>query len=112
MKKKLSALFALCALVTAIAGTAPSIASSYNVKLLHTSVVKDVVLKEGQYRLNLHNQTATLVSGKVSVEVPVKMETADSKFDRTAVRYEEASGKSVITEIRIGGTKTKIVFAQ
>jgi hypothetical protein len=112
MKKKLFVLFALCALVSAIAGTAPSIASSYSVKLLHASVVKDVLLKEGEYRLNLRNQTATLVSGKVSVEVPVKMETADSKFDRTAVRYEEASGKSVITEIRIGGTKTRIVFAQ
>jgi hypothetical protein len=42
----------------------------------------------------------------------VKMESVDSKYDRTSVRYEEATGKSVITEIRLAGTKTRIVFAQ
>ena len=112
MKKKLSVLFALFALVTAIAGTAPSIGSSYTVKLLHPSVVKNVELKEGEYHLNLGKETATRVSGKTSVEVPVKMENVDSKYDRTSVRYDEATGKSVITEIRLGGTKTRIVFAR
>src|SRR4051794_31074574 len=112
MKKKLSVLFALFALVTAIAGTAPAIATPYTVKLLHTSVVKNVVLKQGEYRLNLGKDTATLVSSKTRVETPVKMETVDSKFDSTAVRYDESAGKSVITEIRLGGTKTRIVFQQ
>jgi hypothetical protein len=82
-KKKLSVLFAL---VTAIAGTAPAIGTSYSVKLLHTSVVKNVELKQGEYRLNLGKETATLVSAKTRVETPVKMETVDSKFDTTSVR--------------------------
>jgi hypothetical protein len=112
MMKKLSVLFALFALVTAIAGTAPAISASYTVTLLHTAVVKNVVLKQGEYRLNLGKESATLVSGKTRVETAVKMETGDSKFDTTAVRYNESAGKSVITEIRLGGTKTKIVFAQ
>ena len=112
MKKKLSVLFALFALVTAIAGTAPAIGSSYTVKLLHTSVVKNVVLKQGEYRLNLGKDSATLVNGKTRVETPVKMETGDSKFDTTAIRYDESAGNSVITEIRLGGTKTRIIFAQ
>jgi hypothetical protein len=51
MKKKLSVLFALFALVSAIAGTAPAIGSSYTVKLLRASVLKEVVLKQGEYRL-------------------------------------------------------------
>ncbi|HXA51493.1 MAG TPA: hypothetical protein VNV86_14350, partial [Candidatus Acidoferrum sp.] len=80
--------------------------------LLHTSVVKNVVLKQGEYRLNLGKETATLVSGKTRVETPVKMESVDSKYDRTSVRYEEVTDKSVITEIRLGGTKTRIIFAQ
>jgi hypothetical protein len=110
MMKKLVVLFALFALVAAIAGTVPAIGPSYNVKLLRPSVVKGTVLKEGEYRLNLGKETATIGNGKVSVETPVKVETSDSKFDTTAVRYTEVAGQSVISEIRVGGTKTKIVF--
>ena len=110
--KKLIVLFALFALVAAIAGTVPAIGPSYNVKLLRASVVKGMELKEGEYRLNLGKETATIGNGKVSVEAPVNVETADSKFDSTAIRYTEQAGKSVISEIRVGGTKTKIVFVQ
>jgi hypothetical protein len=110
--KKLIVLFALFALVAAIAGTVPALGRSYNVKLLRPSVVKDTVLKEGEYRLNLNNEMATIGNGKVSIEVPVKVETAESKFDATAIRYTELNGKSVISEIRVGGTKTKVIFVQ
>lgn len=112
MIKKLIVVFALLALVTALAGTVPALGPSYNVKLLRPSVVKGTVLKEGEYRLNLGKETATIGNGTVSVEAPVKIETVDSKFDTTAIRYTEQAGKSVIAEIRVGGTKTKIVFAQ
>jgi len=110
--KKLIVLFALFALVAAIAGTVPAIGPSYNVKLLRPSVVKGMELKEGEYRVNLGKETATIGNGKVSVEAPVKVEIGDSKFDSTAIRYTEQAGKSVIAEIRVGGTKTKIVFIQ
>jgi len=110
--KKLIVLFALFALVAAIAGTVPALGPSYNVKLLRPSMVKGMELKEGEYRLNLNKDIATIGNGKVSVEAPVKVETTDSKFDTTAIRYTELAGKSVISEIRVGGTKTKIVFVQ
>lgn len=110
--KKLVVIFALFALVAAIAGTVPAIGPSYNVKLLRVSTVKGMDLKEGDYRLNLGKETATIGNGKVSVEAAVKIETAESKFDTTAIRYTETAGKSVISEIRVGGTKTKIVFVQ
>jgi len=110
MMKKLVILFALFALVVAIAGTVPALGTSYNVKLLRPSVVKGTVLKEGEYRINLSKETATIGNGKVSVEAPVTVETNDSKFETTAVRYTEVAGKSVISEIRVGGTKTKIIF--
>src|SRR5947209_8591208 len=110
--KKLIVLFALFALVAAIAGTVPALGPSYNLKLLRPSVVKDTVLKEGEYRLNLNKDTATIGNGKVSVEIAVKVETAESKFDNTAIRYLEQAGKSVISEIRVGGTKTRVIFVQ
>ena len=110
--KRLTVLFALFALVAAIAGTVPALGPSYNVKLLRPSMVKGMELKEGEYRLNVNKDIATIGNGKVSVEAPVKVETTDSKFDTTAIRYTELAGKSVISEIRVGGTKTKIVFVQ
>jgi len=110
--KKLIVLFALFALVAGFAGTVPVPGPSYHVKLLRTTVVKDTVLQAGEYRLNLNKDTATLVNGKVSVEVPVKVETADFKFDTTAIRYTEHDGKNVMSEIRVGGTKTKVIFIQ
>jgi len=46
------------------------------------------------------------------VEVPVKVETAEKKFGDTVIGYAMENGKSVISEIRLGGTKTRLVFAR
>jgi hypothetical protein len=47
----------------------------------------------------------------VQTESAVKVEEGDSKFDTTVVRYvNNADGKVRIQEIRIGGTKTKLLF--
>ena len=55
---------------------------------------------------------AVLRQGKVKTESPVKVEENGTKFDSTAVRYVNgADGKLHIQEIRIGGTRTKLVFA-
>ena len=67
-------------------------------------------LKAGDYRFNVENSKVTIVRGKESVEVAVKVESSDSKFDNTAVRYTGTGDKVTITEIRIGGTKTKLLF--
>jgi hypothetical protein len=104
--KKLAFLISTFALLVA------SAASSHRVTLTRPSVVKGTELKAGEYRLNLDDAKATLVSGKTTVEVPVKIENADTKYESTAVRYAQQNGKSTISEIRIGGTKTRIVFAE
>ena len=85
-------------------------AESYKITLSQPSTVKGTQLKAGEYRLNLDNSKLTIVNGKESVEVPVKVETVDKKFDNTAVRYTTVGQKQSISEIRIGGTKTKLVF--
>jgi hypothetical protein len=48
--------------------------------------------------------------GKEKVEAAVKVENVDSKFSTTSVRYTNAEGKMKVTEIRLGGTTTKVVF--
>ena len=41
---------------------------------------------------------------------PVKVETADNKFSSTSVRYMNGDGKFKVQEIRVGNSKTKLVF--
>jgi len=110
MFKKLVLAFAILALALATAGTVPAGGGSYKITLLQPSVVKGNALKAGDYRLNVGTEKVTIVSGKFSVEVPVTIENGDKKFDTTAIRYTDDAGKATISEIRIGGTKTKLLF--
>ena len=103
MFKKFVLAFGILALAVASA-------ENYRVTLSQPTSVKGTQLKAGEYRLNVENSKCTLVSGKQSVEVGVKVETVEKKFDNTAIRYKGEGEKQSISEIRIGGTKTKLVF--
>ncbi|HWC97063.1 MAG TPA: hypothetical protein VG456_09945 [Candidatus Sulfopaludibacter sp.] len=105
MFKKFVLSFLILALAAAFAGTVPS-AHSYRITLGQAAVVNGTDLKAGEYRLNVDESKITLVLGKVTVESPAKIEIVEKKYDDTAIRY---TGKT-IAEIRIGGTKTKIVL--
>lgn len=110
MVKKLALILAIVALVVS-AGTVPS-GPRYKVTLTQTSVVQGTELKAGDYQLSLADTKLTITTdtGKNPVEVAVKVETESKKFDTTMVRFNTASGKAVISEIRLGGTKTRLVF--
>jgi hypothetical protein len=110
MVRKFLVAFAILALVVACAGTVPAPGSSFRVNLTQPSVVKGSELKPGEYKLSLGVDKATFSAGKTSVEAPVKVETATEKFRSTAVRYITENGKAVISEIRIGGTTTRLLF--
>ncbi|MEO8594593.1 MAG: hypothetical protein ABI759_14850 [Candidatus Solibacter sp.] len=97
-------------LAFAILGLAVASAATYRVTLTQPSKLSGKVFKAGEYRLNVESSKVTIVNGKESVEVPVKVETVDSKYDTTAVRYMGTGDAVTVTEIRIGGTKTKLVF--
>jgi hypothetical protein len=103
MIKKFVLAFAILALAVASAAT-------YRITLAQPTSVKGTELKAGEYRLNVQNDKVTLDNGKQSVEVLAKVENVAQKFDGTAVRYSAEGGKSTISEIRLGGTKTKLVF--
>jgi hypothetical protein len=105
MLKKFVLAFGILALAVASA-------ENFRVTLSQPSTVKGNQLKAGDYRLNVENTKCTLVNGKQSVEVNVKVETVEKKFDTTAVRYTTVGEKQSIKEIRIGGTKTKLIFEE
>jgi len=98
--------FALVIFSVALAAAA----GSYKITLTQPSVVNGKELKAGNYRLDVQESKVTIGNGKDSVEVPAKVENGDQKFDTTAIRFSEEGGKQNITEIRIGGTKTKLLF--
>ncbi len=110
INKAILVLAVLALAVVAMAGTFPGGGPTYRVTLVQPAVVNGTVLKPGEYKLNVVADKMTLSSGKQSVEVGVKVENVEEKFEHTAIRYTQENGKAVISEIRVGGTTTKLVF--
>jgi hypothetical protein len=86
-------------------------ADTYRVTLFQSSVVNGTELKPGDYKVQLTDSKVVISKGKETVEATVKVENGNEKFNATSVRYSNADGKYKIQEIRLGGTKTKLVFA-
>jgi hypothetical protein len=94
-----------------VAGLAIASARSYTVNLFQPTMVGTTELKPGEYKVEVNAQTAVITRGKTQTESQVKVEEGDTKFQTTVVRYvNSADGKVHIQEIRLGGTKTKLVF--
>ncbi len=105
MLKRFVLAFAILALAAAFAGTVPSV-HSYRITLVQPAVVNGTELKPGEYRLTVDTSKITMVMGKATVEAPARVEAVEKKYETTAIRY---TGK-IISEIRLGGTKTRIVI--
>jgi hypothetical protein len=84
-----------------------SAASGYRFTLFQPSKISGQMLKAGDYKIEIKEDKAIITQGKTTTEVSVKVETADTKFSTTAVRYDGDQVK----EIRLGGTSTRLVFA-
>jgi len=94
-----------------VAGLAVASARSYTVNLFQPSMVGATELKPGEYKVEVNQSKATIKKGKVTTTSDVKVEEGDTKYDATSVRYvNSADGKVKIQEIRLGGTKTKLIF--
>ena len=97
-------------LAFAIFGLAAASAATYRVTLSQPSKIEGKQFKAGEYRLNIEDTKLTVVRGKESMEVPVKIKNGETKFETTAVRYSGTGDKVSIKEIRLGGTKTTLLF--
>jgi hypothetical protein len=87
-----------------------SAAPAYKVTLTEPEVIAGSVVNPGDYRIVVNGDKATLTSGKTSLEVPVKVETGTQKFHYTSVDTRSEAGKSILDDIRVGGTSTTLVF--
>jgi hypothetical protein len=82
-----------------------SAASIYKVTLPSDLSAGTVMLKAGDYKVEVEGDQATFKQGKQEIKVPVSVEQSASKFQDTTL---ESSGAN-LQAIEIGGTTTKIV---
>jgi hypothetical protein len=99
-------LFVLFAATVALAVAA----QTHRVTLFQESMINGATLKPGDYKMTLDANKVVIEKGKDRVEAQVSVETADTKFGATSVRYQNGDGKYRVKEIRIGGTSTKLIF--
>ena|ERR1035438_10003043 len=84
-----------------------SAAGSYDIVLSQPTWVGTTQLKPGSYKVAVQGSTAVFTDGKKTVvEAPATVEKSDRKVSATEVETSD----SKITEIRLSGTSTKLVF--
>jgi hypothetical protein len=96
--------------VCLLAGMAFASAKSYHVTFFEPSVIGGTELKAGDYKFEVQDQKIVIKHGKETTEAPVKVETGDTKYSTTTVRFASADGKNKVQEIRVGGTNMKLVL--
>jgi hypothetical protein len=97
-------------ILTVLSVSAVASAKSFTVTLFQQSIVGSAELQPGEYKVSLEGSKVTISNGKTHAEADVRVETSDKKFNSTSVRYLNGDGNYHVREIRLGGTKTKIVF--
>jgi hypothetical protein len=80
--------------------------NSYHVQIYQDSVIAGKSIKAGDYKIEMQNNKAVLTKGKQTIEVPAHAETGAKKFSSTEMEYRDKT----IQQIRVGGSKTKIIF--
>jgi hypothetical protein len=99
-------------LCLATAGLALASAKSYSVNLYDSVMAGKTELRAGQYRVEVMDQKAVITNGKTRAEAPVTVGNAEKKFTTTQVLISKDGPKPRIREIDLGGTTTKLMFAE
>ena len=102
--------FTILAIVATFAGTPSAKLPVAHDTLNKPAIVHGTALKAGDYRLTIDASKVTFLIDKDSREISAKVETGDKKYDVTEVQYDGVGNQATITEIRLGGTKTKLLF--
>lgn len=92
--------------------TPASADKSYNINLSQASRIGNTEIKAGDYKLVVDAPKVRLVemrSGK-AIDLEAKIQTGEEKFNTTAVHAKTVDGVTKIVEIKLGGSKTSIVF--
>jgi hypothetical protein len=91
---------------------AASADQSYRFTLNVASRIGNAELQPGEYKLVVDGPKVVLTELRThkSIALEANVENADKKFDRTEIHTEKVDGVSQISEIRIGGSRTKVAF--
>lgn len=96
-----------------LAASAKSNTKTYSVNLAETARVGSVTLQPGEYHLKIEQGKAVFSANtlKQPVEAPVVVNSADKKYDQTAVVLsKDTGGVERISEIMLHGTTMKLDF--
>ena len=104
-----------CAVLVLGIGLLPAGASAdepktYKISVASQSKIGGSELQPGEYKLVVDAPKVQFLKGKDAVDVNAKVETADAKFEHTAITTKVVDGVRQIVEIRIGGSKTRLMF--
>ena len=97
------------ALFLLAAGLAVAAAHSYTLTLFEKATFGNTELSPGAYKVEVADQKAIIRQGKTQSESAVKVEEGATKYESTTVRLTNQGGKMRIDEIRLGGTRTKLI---
>jgi hypothetical protein len=81
--------------------------NTFKVSFAQDSVIAGKTFKAGDYKILLENGNAVIKQGKQSVAVPAHEVDDPDKVESTELTYRDNTN---LTEIRIGGSHTKIIF--
>jgi hypothetical protein len=95
-------------LISVAAISAADKAEKFGVNLFQPTVINGTAFKAGDAKVEVVDGKATLRQGKLSVEVPVKVEETGEKYLNTRVGYRADQLK----DICVGGTNKHIVFPE
>jgi hypothetical protein len=102
---------AILVVIGLVAGSAYA-DQSCRITLSTASKIGNIEFQPGEYKLvvNAPNVRLTELNSSKSVELEARVEDADTKNDQTTIHSRSVDGVRQITEIRIGGSKTRIAF--
>jgi hypothetical protein len=97
--------------VLAAASLMMAASKTYNISLLQPAKIGGVELKAGEYKVEVVDENKAIFrNGKLHGEAAVKLETSDKKYQTTSVRMNGDTRQ--VQEIRVGGTKTRMIFTE
>jgi hypothetical protein len=112
MKSKIVWILTFAVLGVLAAGAGADQTKSYLITFRNDVKAGTATLDAGEYKLVVDAPKVrfTEVQSGKSVEVDATINTTETKFDNTAIVSQQVDGKTQITEIQLGGSKTKITF--
>jgi hypothetical protein len=94
----------------AVALAAASAATKYDITLFQPTIVNGTELRPGDYKVEVEGDKAVFKQGKtLLLKTPVRVQDSGEKNRTNAVRYAQGANAK-LQEIRLGGTRTKLVF--